>query len=98
MYNFQNKSHIQIELNAILYTEASGNYTKIVTKTEIVTIRDKISDILESLPTNDFIQVHKSFAIAIQYIHKIDGNRIYIQDHIIPIGKLYKANLLKILN
>ena len=92
----QNKSHIQIELYAILYVEASGNYTKIITKT--ITIRDKISDISESLPTNDFIQVHKSFAIALKHINKIDGNRIHIQDHIIPIGKLYKANLLKILN
>lgn len=81
-----------------MYVEASGNYTKIITKTETITIRDKISDILESLPTNDFIQVHKSFAVATQYINKIDGTRIHIQDHIIPIGKLYKANLLKILN
>lgn len=89
----QNKSHIQIELDAILYIEASGNYTKIITKIKIITIRDKISDILESLPTNDFIQVHKSFAVATQYINKIDGNRIHIQDHIIPIGKLYKANI-----
>ena len=94
----QNKSHIQIELYAILYVEASGNYTKIITKTETITIRDKISDILVSLPTNGFIQVHKSFAVATQYINKIDGNRIHIQDHIIPIGKLYKANLHKILN
>jgi len=47
-----------------LYVEASGNYTKITTKTETITIRDKISDILESLPTNGFIQVHKSFAVA----------------------------------
>jgi DNA-binding LytR/AlgR family response regulator len=94
----QNKSHIQLEIDAILYLEASGNYTKIITKTETITIRDKISDILESLPTNDFIQVHKSFAVAPQYINKIDGNRIHIQDHIIPIGKLYKTNLHKILN
>lgn len=89
----QNKSHIQIELDAILYVEASGNYTKIITKIEIITLRDKISDILESFPTNDFIQVHKSFAVATQYINKIDGNRIHIQDHIIPIGKLYKTNI-----
>ncbi|MEM5565129.1 LytTR family DNA-binding domain-containing protein [Psychroserpens sp. AS72] len=94
----QNKSPIQLEIDTILYVEASGNYTKIITKTETITIRDKISDILESLPTNGFIQVHKSFAVATQYINKIDGNRIHIQDHIIPIGKLYKANLLKILN
>jgi DNA-binding LytR/AlgR family response regulator len=94
----QNKSYIQIEVDAILFIEAAGNYTKIVSKNETITIREKISDILESLTSNDFIQVHKSFAIATKYIKRIDGNRIYIEDHTIPIGKLYKANLIKILN
>ena len=78
-----------------MHVEASGNYSKIITKT--ITIRDRISDISESLPTNDFIQVHKSFAIALKHINKIDGNRIHIQDHIIPIGKLYKANIIQLL-
>ena len=94
----QNKSYIQIELDAILFIEAAGNYTKIISKNETISIREKISDILESLTSNDFIQVHKSFAIATKHIKRIDGNRIYIEDHTIPIGKLYKANLIKILN
>ncbi|WP_363322607.1 response regulator transcription factor [uncultured Tenacibaculum sp.] len=94
----QNKSYIQIEIDTILFIEASGNYTKIVLKNETITIREKISDVLESLPSDNFLKVHKSFAIAIKYINKIDGNRIHIQEHTIPIGKLYKVNLIKILN
>lgn len=94
----QNKSYIQIEIDTILFIEASGNYTKIVLINEIITIREKISDVLETLPSDNFLQVHKSFAIAIKYINKIDGNRIHIQEHTIPIGKLYKVNLIKILN
>ena len=93
----QNKSYLQVEIDTILFIEASGNYTKVVTKDETITIREKVSDLLESLPTNDFIQVHKSFAIATKYIKKIEGNRVYIDGHIIPIGKLYKANFNKIL-
>ncbi|MEQ5791492.1 response regulator transcription factor [Muricauda sp. NFXS6] len=93
----QNKSYIQVEVDTILFIEASGNYTKIVSNNETITIREKISDVLESLHSDDFIQVHKSFAVAIKYINRIDGNRIHIQDHTIPVGKLYKANLIKIL-
>jgi len=94
----QNKSYIQVEVATILFIEAAGNYTKVVAEDETITIREKISDILESLPSDNFIQVHKSFAVAIKYINRIEGNRIHIQDHTIPIGKLYKANLIKILN
>jgi len=93
----QNKSYIQLEVNAILFIEASGNYTKIVSKNETISIREKISDVLDLLPSKDVLQVHKSFAVAIKYINRIEGNRIHIQDHIIPIGNLYKANLIQIL-
>jgi DNA-binding LytR/AlgR family response regulator len=94
----QNNSHMQVDVNTILYIEASGNYTKVVTTHDTITIREKISTTLEMLPKEKFLQVHKSFAIATKHINRIDGNRIYIEDYTIPIGKLYKANLSKILN
>ena len=39
-----NKKYIQLETNKVMYIEASGNYTKIITTTETITIREKISD------------------------------------------------------
>jgi DNA-binding LytR/AlgR family response regulator len=93
----QNKSYVQVDIESILYIEASGNYTKVVTTNDTITIREKISDMLESLPENGFLQVHKSFAIATGHIKKIEGNRIHIGEHIIPIGKLYKININKLL-
>lgn len=88
----QNK-YVQVFVHNILYIEASGNYTKVVTDSETITIREKISDVITLLPTQDFLQVHKSFAVATQHINSIEGNRIMINDHVIPIGKLYKANV-----
>ena len=93
----QNNSQIQVELDSILYIEASGNYTKVVTTNDIISIREKISDTIQLLSNNDFIQVHKSFAVAKKNINRIEGNRIHIEDYIVPIGKLYKNNLNKIL-
>lgn len=93
----QNKSYIQVDLNSILYIEASGNYTKVVTTDDTITIREKISDMIESLPKTGFLQVHKSFAIAIKHIKSIEGNRIFIGDDIVPIGKLYKTNIAQLL-
>jgi DNA-binding LytR/AlgR family response regulator len=88
-----NKKHFQVELENILYIEATGNYTKIITTIETITIREKISVFLEQLPKNDFMQVHKSFAVAIKHIKSLEGNRIKISDFTIPIGKLYKMNV-----
>lgn len=93
----QNNSHIQVAIDTILFIEASGNYTKVVTSNETISIREKISDTIKLLSEYDFLQVHKSFAVAKKHIIRVEGNRIYIGDHIVPIGKLYKTNIIQLL-
>jgi len=92
-----NKKYIQVELNAILYLEASGNYTKVITTAETIAIREKISEVLKNLAPSDFLQVHKSFAVAIKHINSIEGNRIFIRDYTVPIGKMYKMQVNQLL-
>lgn len=92
-----NKKHVQVKTGDILYIEARGNYINVVTTADEIQVRDKISNMLELLADTDFIQVHKSFAVAKKHIHSVEGNRIYIQDFEIPIGKMYKLNLDKLL-
>lgn len=92
-----NKKYIQVEIGTIQIIEASGNYAKVITTDETIVIREKISAILEYLPKSDFLQVHKSFAIAIKHINTIEGNRIFIADHVVPIGKIYKLNINELL-
>lgn len=92
-----NKKYIQIETGSIQYIEATGNYTKVFTTGEVITMREKISSLLELLPKNEFVQVHKSFAVAPKHIKSIEGNQIFIGDYIIPIGKIYKANIFQLL-
>ena len=92
-----NKKHIQVNLSTILYLEGAGNYTKVITTDETIPVREKISDLLLSLPSPDFLQVHKSFVVATAHIHSIEGNRITIADYLIPIGKYYKQLVMKLL-
>ena len=73
-----NKKYTQVEIDTILFIEASGNYTKVFTTTENIIIREKIYTVLELLPKEDFFQVHKSYAVAPKHIKIIDGNRISI--------------------
>lgn len=92
-----NKKHIQLEIENILYLEAAGNYVKVITTTETIIIREKLSTMLELLSANDFLQVHKSFAVAPRHIRSIEGNTILIKDNQIPVGKSYKLNIIRLL-
>lgn len=91
------KKHIQIRLEDILFAEAQGNYTRIVTRDDTLEFREKISDFIKQLPPTSFFQVHKSFIVAKAHIKAIEGNRILIEDYTIPIGKLYKHQVNELL-
>lgn len=92
------KQLVQVKLSHILYVEANGNYCKVITVSETVITRSKISDFAEKLPKNRFLQVHKSFIVAKKQITSIEGNRIKIGINIIPIGKIYRNSLAILLN
>jgi len=91
------KKHLQVNIQEILYVESAGNYLKVITIDQIITIREKITDFLNQLPEREFIQTHKSFAVAKKHIDSIEGNRIMISDRIIPIGNTYKTNVANLL-
>ncbi len=88
-----NKKYTQVTVDTILFLESAGNYVKVVTTDSTITVRDKITDVLTTLPENEFLQVHKSFAVAKSHIDTIEGNRIVIHGTIIPIGQTYKSNI-----
>ena len=70
--------------------ESQGNYVKVVTNKESILVRDKVSNLLTKFSKDYFVQVHKSFAVAKVQIKSIEGNRIFIKEYQIPIGKMYK--------
>ncbi|RIV36697.1 DNA-binding response regulator [Flagellimonas lutimaris] len=92
-----NRMHVQVDLDNIIFIESIGNYCNILLEGEKIKVREKISDLLRVLPEKEFLQVHKSFIVAIKRIRSIEGNRIHIGDHIVPIGQLYKGNVNKLI-
>lgn len=80
---------IKVELNDILYVEASGNYTQIQLPNKLISSRITINDLAELLPKMDFIRCHRAFIVAKSKISKFDRSQIWIGEKIIPIGATY---------
>lgn len=87
------KKHHQVAFADILFVEAFGNYAKVYLENEMIVTHEKLSTFEQLLPADEFIRVHKSFVISINRINQIEGNRIKISDHEIPIGQVYKMNV-----
>ena len=92
------KKYHQIHLDDILYKEAYGNYSKVFLKDEMIVSHEKISSFEGLIPCDNFLRVHKSFIVAIDKIKQIEGNRISIDSHKIPIGQTYKSNISNLYN
>ena len=91
------KKHYQVKLNDILYLEAFGNYVKVFLEDKTIITHQTLNHFNSVLSKGDFVQVHKSFIVAIQHIDLIEGNLIHIANHKIPISKTYKLNINQLL-
>ena len=92
----EEKKYIQVKLSDILFLEAYGNYVKVHFDDQIVVIHQTLSSFTEILPIDQFMRVHKSFIVALEKIKSIEGNRITIKHHKIPIGQTYKSLVNKL--
>jgi DNA-binding LytR/AlgR family response regulator len=87
----------KIKHDDILYAEAKGNYTKIVTNNLIITPNISFTKFEKMLPAIIFVRVHRSFIINKSKIDHIEGNRLFINKVEIPIGSNYRDRFLKYL-
>jgi DNA-binding LytR/AlgR family response regulator len=87
------KKVYKIDLDNILYIEATGDYLKIYTAENEYVTHSTLKNFLDELPPSLFLQVHKSFVIAKSKIFFIEGNYIRIADKDIPIGASYKEEV-----
>ena len=77
----------------ILYLVADGNYTKVVTYKKTIMTLEKLSSYLDLLPSDTFMQIHKSYIVAKDKIDTIGSKQIEVGDIQIPIGQTYKNNV-----
>jgi DNA-binding LytR/AlgR family response regulator len=93
-----NQKIIRLDLSDILYIEGFREYIKIHTKTQRHIAYQSMSKILEALPSDRFVRVHRSFIVNIQKIDSIEGNSILIGNENITISKTQRADFLKLIN
>lgn len=85
------KKHHHVFIKDILYVEAYGNYTKLHLSDETILTHERISHFEGVLKNMGFIRIHKSFIVSKNKISLIEGNRIFIKGHEVPIGQTYRS-------
>jgi DNA-binding LytR/AlgR family response regulator len=89
------KKVFKINFKEIYYLQSLGDYIKVHTNEKPLIVHNTFKNLLEQLPTKDFLRIHKSFVIALSKIQYLEGNQVKIANELIPVGLNYKEDLLK---
>lgn len=85
----------KVAFEDILYGEASGNYTLIITDALSLKSPLTFTAFENLLPANGFDRIHRSFIINRERITHMEGNRIFLGNHEVPIGQNYRESFMK---
>ncbi len=86
---------IRLGIEEIRWLEAMDNYTKVFTASKIYTVKGFLKEMLDKLPANFFIRVHRSFIIPLSKVSRIEESTLYIDRQAIPIGRQYREELMR---
>lgn len=98
LYFRADRKMVKVFLNDIFYVESLKDYVKIHTTKGAVITKYAMSALEAMLPSTSFLRVHRSFVVALEKIDSFTSDDIEIQGQLIPIGKLYRQEVIKLLN
>jgi DNA-binding LytR/AlgR family response regulator len=80
----------RVDIDDILYIEGMKDYLRIICTDKKIMTLQSFAKIEESLPSNKFCRVHKSFIVAIDKIKSVERGIILIAGQRIPVSNTYK--------
>lgn len=89
---------IKVLFEQIDFIKSDGNYVEIYWGTKKTVLKKTLKGVMDQLPKDDFIQVHRSYIVNINKLELIGYNQLQINNHKIPISKSKREVLLEVLN
>jgi two-component system, LytTR family, response regulator len=81
---------VKIKLNEIMYIEGLKDYVSIHTTQQKVVSLQTMKSLEIALPENQFIRIHNSYIVALEWIEAIQRDKIQIGKVFLPISDTYR--------
>jgi DNA-binding LytR/AlgR family response regulator len=93
------KSMQKVFVHQIVYIESCKDYVKIfLTTGQNFIARQSIGSMENMLSAHSFLRVHRSFLISLEKITGYNNNDVLIAQTEIPIGRLYKQQVMEVIS
>jgi DNA-binding LytR/AlgR family response regulator len=87
-------SLVKVRFEDILWLKGDGNYTTLITKKAVFSIRNILKDFESVLPESQFIRIHKSYIVQASEILSITTKEVKVGNDLVPVGRTFYHQLL----
>ncbi|WP_409024974.1 LytR/AlgR family response regulator transcription factor [Jiulongibacter sediminis] len=87
--------YTKLPLSDILWLKAEGNYVEIHMAERKELIRSSLGQFIEKINRKNFFRTHKSYAVNLEYLTRVEPTEVFILDTAIPISKTFSEDLMK---
>lgn len=91
------KKHYKVGLDEILYLESLGDYVIAFTSGQKIVTKERISHLAEQLPTDRFLQIHRSYIVSVDKIDTVGPGFVEIGKKKLPVGRNFRSQLIKLM-
>ena len=88
----------QVSIQNIKWIESDGNYVTFHTTKRSILARYKLSEVIDIIPKQLFVRIHRSYIVALKHIETIKKHCIVIDEKEIPISGKYREGFLTIIH
>jgi DNA-binding LytR/AlgR family response regulator len=87
-------SLVKVKFIDILWLKADGNYTTLVSRKAVFSVRNILKNFEDELPAGDFMRIHKSYLVRIDEIESINTKDLKVAGDLVPVGRTYYPALI----
>jgi len=88
---------VKISPKEILYVEAFDNYAYIHKTDKKILVPHTLKSVEVKLKSEHFVRAHKSYLVNLDHISSIDRSHLYIGKHKLRVGKVFRQQLLDLI-
>ncbi|PHI18429.1 DNA-binding response regulator [Lewinellaceae bacterium SD302] len=95
LYIKQQGKFVKIDLGELLYCQADGIYTDLISVTKKYALRMSMTNVIDKLSQTDMVRIHRSFAVNLGRVDSLSDREVTVAGKPIPIGNAYKEDFLR---
>ena len=86
--------NVKVKLSSILWLKSENVYVEIKTKEKIYLVRNSLDKFLEELIDENFLRIHRSYAVNVNQVKAVNGQYVIVADEKIPLSRKFRDDLL----